>query len=128
MAVVRWLWIVAGIISLLLATLGVVLPLLPTTPLVILAAFCFSKGSTRLHQWLHHNRFFGPMLQDWETYGVIRAKSKIMATVAIVILFSLSLYLTAIHVVWKILLLVLALAILCFIWTRPSCVRKSESV
>jgi len=128
MAIVRWLWIVAGIICLILATIGIIMPLLPTTPLVILAAFCFSKGSTRLHLWLHNNRYFGPLLQDWETYGVIRTKSKVMATIAIILIFSLSLYFTSIHIFLKCFLVLLAFCLLTYIWSRPSYIEESETV
>ncbi len=126
MEIVRWMWISVGIASLVLATLGVILPLLPTTPLVILAAYCFSKASPALHQWLRENRYFGPLLKDWEQYGVIRKRSKMMATVAIVFLFSLSFYLTKISFFLKGFLVLIAFLILGYIWSRPSHIPATE--
>ena len=66
----------AGWICLALAAIGAVLPLLPTTPLVILAAFFFAKGSPRIHNWLINHRTFGPAIRDWEDTGAIAPKYK----------------------------------------------------
>lgn len=61
----RIAYLVAGSISLGLGSLGVLIPVLPTTPFVILAAFCFARGSVRAHCWLLENRVFGPLLRDY---------------------------------------------------------------
>ena len=63
-----------------LAFIGIFLPLLPATPLVILAAFCFSKGSKRLHSWLCAQPVFGPILCDWQAHHVIRFQVKCLAS------------------------------------------------
>ncbi|QGZ39564.1 hypothetical protein IP92_01849 [Pseudoduganella flava] len=55
-----------GAIAVVLAVLGVFLPLLPTTPFLLLASACFARGSTRMHNWLRTNRLFGKYLRDWE--------------------------------------------------------------
>lgn len=72
-------WTLAGILSLLIALVGVVLPLLPTTPFVILAAGCFARSSPRLHAWLLHHPLFGPVLQNWETRRCIPRKIRRLA-------------------------------------------------
>ena len=64
----RLLLIAAGLLALGLGLLGVVLPGLPTTPFVLLAAACFARASPALHRWLLHNRLTGPMLRDWLTH------------------------------------------------------------
>ena len=64
---------------LLLGGIGVVLPLLPTTPFVILAAACFARSSPRMHGWLLHSELFGPMLRDWEANRCISYKVKWLA-------------------------------------------------
>lgn len=66
---------------------GIVTPILPTTPLVILAAFLFSKGSPRLHKWLSTHRIFGPLIQDWQDHGAIPARAKIMAVAMMALVF-----------------------------------------
>jgi uncharacterized membrane protein YbaN (DUF454 family) len=89
----RLFWLTIGLVSLALAAVGVLLPLLPTTPLVILAAFAFMKSSQRLHDWLVAHRVFGPMILDWREYGAIsrRAKAAAIASMAVVLLISLAL-------------------------------------
>jgi uncharacterized membrane protein YbaN (DUF454 family) len=120
MSIARWLWVCAGMVSLFLALLGVILPLLPTTPLLIVAAWCFSKGSPRLHRWLHMNRYFGHILREWEQHGVIRVRAKIMATLAIAILICISLSLAPLKLPVLIILFCILGSVLLFIWTRPS--------
>ena len=78
--VIRSMWLAIGLLSLSLGILGVFLPLLPTTPFVLLSAFCFSKSSSRLHLWLLNHKLFGHLINDWEKHGVIRTKVKIVAT------------------------------------------------
>ena len=69
------LWVAAGFISLTLGAIGIVLPLLPTTPLVILAAICFSSGNKKLDAWLSKSRIFGPFIDNYRTgQGISRAR------------------------------------------------------
>lgn len=62
----RILLIIAGILSLVLGIIGAFLPLLPTVPLVLLAAFCFARSSERLHQWMLKHRYFGPIIENFQ--------------------------------------------------------------
>ena len=59
--------------------MGVVLPLMPTTPFVLLAAACFAKSSPRMHAWLLNSELFGPILQDWEEKHCIGRNAKRLA-------------------------------------------------
>ncbi|MFC2073954.1 YbaN family protein [Campylobacterota bacterium] len=68
-----------GFFFILLAVLGVLLPLLPTTPFIILSAFLFSKSSDRWHQWLLSNKVFGPILNKWECYRCIPRFAKLLS-------------------------------------------------
>lgn len=88
-ALARLAWNVAGGIALLLGLIGIVLPVLPTTPFVLLAAFCFSNGSPRMRHWLVNHAVFGPLIADWEAHGAIarpikRLSCSIMAGVFLV--------------------------------------------
>lgn len=86
----RILWRICGIASLVLAGLGVALPLLPATPLVILAAFCFARSSPRLHGWLLRNRSFGRAIRDWRTDRAISRRGKAASVVAMALSLALS--------------------------------------
>jgi uncharacterized membrane protein YbaN (DUF454 family) len=77
----RVLWLGAGIASLLAGLAGIFLPLLPTTPFVLLAAFCFSRGSSRCERWLVEHPRFGPMVRDWREHHAIPLRAKQLAWV-----------------------------------------------
>ena len=83
-------WFIAGITSLILGAIGAFLPVLPTTPLIILAAFCFSKSSPKLQAWLENTKTFGPIIADWRKTGAIAPKYKIMAVSMMAVTFILS--------------------------------------
>ncbi|MDY8110485.1 YbaN family protein [Fulvimarina sp. 2208YS6-2-32] len=80
MAVARFLWLVLGGSSVVLAAIGAVLPLLPTTPFLILAAFAFSKSSPRLERWLIAHPRFGGAIRNWREERAIGRKPKWLAT------------------------------------------------
>ncbi|MCR5884161.1 YbaN family protein [Rhizobacter sp. J219] len=77
----RLLWLAAGLLSLLAGIVGIFLPLLPTTPFVLLAAFCFSRGSARLEAWLVQHPRFGPMVAAWRRNRAVPLRAKQLATV-----------------------------------------------
>jgi uncharacterized membrane protein YbaN (DUF454 family) len=76
----RLLWLLAGATSLLFGIVGIFLPLLPTTPFVLLAAFCFARGSPRVEAWLLRHPRYGPMVRDWRRDRVIPLRAKQLAT------------------------------------------------
>ena len=120
LAIRRHLYLAGGWLSLSLAFLGIFLPLLPTTPFVLLAAGCFSRSSQRLHQWLLTQSTFGPLLRDWQQYGVIRLRIKCLTTVIMVLLVGYPLLYGAIPVWAKGSLVLIEVGVLGFIWSRPS--------
>ncbi|MCD1619632.1 YbaN family protein [Salipiger marinus] len=78
-AALRVFWFSVGALALLLGVIGVVLPVLPTTPFVILAAFAFGRSSPALQRRLEQSPTFGPMIADWRAHGAIAPKYKAMA-------------------------------------------------
>ena len=76
----RWVWWLLAWICLALALLGVVLPGLPTTPFVLVAAWAAARGSRRLHDWLCRHRVFGPMIADWQRERAVSRRAKRLAT------------------------------------------------
>lgn len=87
----RIFWTGMGSAFLALGAIGVLLPLLPTTPFVLLAAFAFARGSPRLRHWLESHPRFGPPIQDWERYGAIAPRAKRLATALMALTLALSL-------------------------------------
>lgn len=77
--VVRAAFFVAGVVSLALAVAGIFLPLLPTTPLVLLAAACFARSYRPFHEWLVAHRLFGPLLREWHEHRSIPYRTKLVA-------------------------------------------------
>lgn len=73
---VRPFWFTFGVICVGLAFVGAALPLLPTTPFLLLAAYGFARSSKRLHDWLMAHRQFGPLIRDWRDHGAIRPRTK----------------------------------------------------
>ena len=115
----RIIWLIFGLIALGLGCLGVVLPLLPTVPFILLAAFCFAKSSNRLHGWLLSHPLFGKMIQDWRQSGAISTKAKKMATISIALVFAISVITGVKPLILTIQVTVLG-CVLAFIWTRPA--------
>jgi uncharacterized membrane protein YbaN (DUF454 family) len=69
-------WNCLGFLSLALAYIGVITPGIPYSPFVVFAAYCFSKGSERMHRWLYNHKLFGPFLTNWTTKRVFPQKMK----------------------------------------------------
>ena len=89
---VRGLLWVAGSVSLVLGLIGVVLPGLPTTPFILLAAACYAKASPRLHAWLLTHRLTGPRLRDWEANRSLTRRTKTIAVVSMLVMVSFSIW------------------------------------
>ncbi len=115
----RYIWAFFGLICVGLAIVGVVLPLLPTVPFLLLAAYFFARSSERLHSWLVSHKMFGPLILDWQTNGAINTKAKRLSTVSIVLIFVLSLIIGLRPLILGIQAVVLG-CVLFFIWTRPN--------
>lgn len=100
--------------------IGVFLPVIPTTPFVLLAAWCFSKGSKRLHRRLLEHPRFGPMVRDWEGHGVIRLRGKLLSTFVMLPLVAWMAAFTDAPGWTKWATVLLAVVGLAFVWSRPS--------
>lgn len=100
-----------GLLALLLGLVGVVLPLLPTTPFLLLAAFCFFRGSTRLHRWLESRQWIGEQLRLWREQRAVSMKVKLLGLIYLWVTISATVGLYLTDTVYRVLLLLLAVAI-----------------
>lgn len=108
-----------GLVCLLLALVGVALPIIPGVPFAIAAAFLFSRSSERMHRWLMSLPHLGQAIRDWDEQGVIRRRSKIISSAMIIttmIVFSL---VTDVWFVFKVALIAILSGVIVFIVSRP---------
>ncbi|MGK4472884.1 YbaN family protein [Aeromonas molluscorum] len=104
-----WLLFCLGWLSFVTGLLGLVLPLLPCTPFMLLAAALFARSSPRFHHWLLHHPWFGPPIRDWQDHRGIRRDARRRAIIFILISFSVSLAITPMILVRGLLLAILVI-------------------
>ena len=114
----RLTWLVVGLLALALGAIGVALPLLPTTPFILVAAFAFAQSSEKLHRWLLDHNVFGPLIDNWQQYGAISRRTKVISVATMAALPVISVAMAAPAVVVWVQVLVLGAAG-AFIVTRP---------
>ena len=115
----RMFWFTAGSLALALGVLGIVLPLLPTTPLVLLATFAFAKSAPSVEAWLRCHSVFGPIISDWQRNGAIARRYKVLAVGMMLGVLVLSYILAVAPFVLILQALCMSVAA-AFILTRPS--------
>ncbi|MEY8646617.1 DUF454 family protein [Klebsiella pasteurii] len=121
----RIILIIIGWLSVALGTLGVFLPLLPTTPFILLAAWCFARSSPRFHHWLLYRSWFGGYLRHWQQYRAMPPGAKPRAVVMILLTFAISLWL--VNLTWvRIFLLIVLACLLIFMWHIPVVDAKQQ--
>ncbi|MEO1222668.1 MAG: YbaN family protein [Pseudomonadota bacterium] len=115
----RAIWLAVGGGALAIGALGVVLPVLPTTPFVIVAAFAFGKSSPRLAMWLETSRTFGPIIANWRRHGAIAPRFKALSIVMMASVFAASI-IAALSVWVLIVQAVCMTGAAAFIFSRPN--------
>lgn len=114
-----WLFVVLGLI-------GALLPIVPTTPFMILALGCFAETSPRFHKMLLNNRWIGPPLSQWDQTRTVRRRTKLQATAMLVIAFSFSIGMLWGRVELQLVLLCLALVMIGLVWRLKEAEPKYE--
>ncbi|MBY5949046.1 YbaN family protein [Photobacterium rosenbergii] len=109
----KTLLLLCGWVCVALGLLGAFLPLLPTTPFLLLASACFMRGSPKLNHWLLNHPKFGPILHNWHHHRAVSKQVKRRANIMIVASFALSIYL--VPLLWHKAMLVTMLVVL-LVW------------
>lgn len=123
---INYLVLALGWLFVLVGTIGVFVPLLPTTPFLLLAGGCFSYASPRLKKWLHNHPRFGKILIEWETERVIPLYAKTIATLMMLTMVSYPLIFKPLSLGIKISVILSILLVLFYIWSKPSRPRKNQ--
>ena len=115
----RLAWLILGSVCVVLGAIGILVPLMPTTVFLLIAAYAFARSSPRLHRWLITHPVFGALITDWNEHGVVSVKAKWMSSLSMIAVFSLSVYFGAPR--WVLILQAVILsAVALFLLTRPS--------
>lgn len=114
----RILLIIAGILSLVLGVIGAFVPLLPTVPLVLLAAYCFGRSSEKLHQWLLRHRYFGPIIENFQAGKGIPRKVKYRAIILLWLSMGMSAWIVG-RLPLQLMLAVIGLGVTIYLWRLP---------
>ncbi len=123
---VRYSLIGAGTIALGLGIVGIFLPILPTTPLILLAAACYANSSVRFYNWLMNNRWFGPLLHRWRKEGTVPLRAKIIAIAMIIVTVGTSVYFFIPVMAVKILVGLIGLGVIIYLWRLPTTPKNVE--
>ncbi|MBB1271033.1 YbaN family protein [Shewanella sp. SR44-3] len=125
MALKRGFFLLIGLTSLLLGLLGIVLPLLPTVPFILLSAYCFARSNSRLHAWLMSHPWFSKALLDWQTHRTMEPRLKRRAALMTSISFLISIIVVG-HFWLKIMLACMLTGLLIFLWQIPESTQQAE--
>ena len=113
-------FVLAGTISLGFGVIGIFLPLVPTTPLLLLSAACYYKGSKRMHHWMLTNKWFGPYLKNYQDGRGISIRTKLLTIVLLWITLSYTSLIVINYLPIQVILFVIAITVTFHILTRPT--------
>jgi uncharacterized protein len=125
MQVKKVLWTGLGFLSLGMAYVGVITPGIPYSPFVVFAAYCFSKGSERMHRWIYNHKIFGPFLTNWNEKRVFPQKMKYFM-IAMMSLSLILMYTGGIKPIGVISTAVFMLLVAIWAWRYPSSVAEYD--
>jgi len=121
---IRQLWFILGIISTGLGIAGYILPVMPGTTFILLAAYCFARSNEKWYNWLLNNKHFGQTIKDFQAGRGMSFRAKITALVMIVGSISISMYFASnIYVIWFLILCGI-IAISCILFQKTKKLAK----
>lgn len=111
--------VILGTLFVVIGIAGIFLPILPTTPFMLLAAACYAKSSRRFYNWLMNNKILGPIIREWRQYRAIPRRAKTIAMLLLVTTFGSSIFFF-VPILWvKLLLACMCVSMLYFMWRIP---------
>jgi uncharacterized protein len=116
----RYLYLFAGHLSLALAFIGIFIPLLPTVPFVLLAAFCYSRGSDRFHRWLLAHPRFGPAVAEWRDHRIVRPRAKALSVVTLSLSLCFPLFILDLSIPVRVIAGLIIAGVMVFLLSCPS--------
>ena len=127
----RFLWVqlvfaAFGTLFLLLGIIGIFLPILPTTPFLLLATACYARSSRRFYNWLMNHPSFGPLIVEWRTYRSIPRRIKLVAITMMILTFSSSILFFVKDGWLQLALALFGLALVAWLYQVPSRDRPNE--
>ena len=114
----RYVYLSIGFVCVLVGFIGIVVPGIPTTPLILVAAWAFARSSKRFELWLLRHRVFGRLITDWRNHRGISRKSKITAVFLIVPTFSTTIFF-AFPFVFDLVFIIFGVSLCIYLVTRP---------
>jgi len=118
-ATFRVILVVLGTVFVIAGVIGIFLPILPTTPFMLLAAWCYARSSTRFYNWIMNNKVFGPIIREWRQYRSIPRRAKITALILMPSTFGISI-IFFVPIFWVQLMLgVMCIGMMIFMWLIP---------
>ena len=118
--VMRGMLVVVGTLSLVTGIVGIFLPVLPTTPFLLLAAACYANSSVRFYNWLMNQKQLGPYIRRWRNEGTIPLHAKLMAIALITITIGISVVFFVPVFAVRVLLVIIALGVIVYLFRIPS--------
>ena len=115
---------IAGVLALVTGLIAIVVPLLPTTPFVLLAAFCFSRGCERCERWMLEHARLGPIVRDWRARRAVPRRAKQLATVMMALGSAAAAFTLPPRVAWLPALVCVGVAV--WLWRLPSSAPQSR--
>ncbi|GAW29524.1 YbaN family protein [Carboxydocella sp. ULO1] len=120
----RSILVILGFLFVVLGILGMFLPVLPTTPFLLLAAACFARSSTKAHQWLLSHHIFGPPLRQWEETRTISLRAKVISLLMLNLSIGFSIWMLRNNLPVQMLLVMSALGVSTYLYRLPTSTPK----
>ncbi len=122
-----WIWRGFGIFFVALGTVGIFVPGLPTTPFLLLAAACYSRGDPVAREKLVSHPRYGPALRAWFDHGAVSRRAKVLATVVMSISVSIGIWVSGMSLALASIVVLTVSGVALWLWLRPECAPQQPT-